>query len=72
MFYQGENKPLLKEYICKNGKREGPYKSYYYDGQLEEEKTYKDDKEDGPSCLGADPGALFFYGCGSCRHHCPP
>ena len=32
----------------KDGKEDGPFKSYYKDGQLEYIATYKDGKEDGP------------------------
>ena len=32
----------------RNGKREGPWFSYYDDGQLEEKGTYKDGKEESP------------------------
>ena len=44
------------------GPPDGPYESYYENGQLEEKGTYKDGELDGPFELYNDNGQLYEKG----------
>ena len=46
-YHDPEETKLKSEVFMMNGKKEGVYKSYYENGQLEYEVNYIDDKKNG-------------------------
>ena len=52
----------MEQWTFRNGKKDGPYVSYYKNGQLYEKGTYKDGKLDGPWIEYYKNGHLLFKG----------
>jgi antitoxin component YwqK of YwqJK toxin-antitoxin module len=55
-----ESGDLRGEVNYKNGKKEGPSKSYYKNGKLSSEQTYRDGKEEGLYREYYENGGLRF------------
>ena len=51
---------LFEEVTLKDGKPDGPYKSYYENGQIQYEGTFKDGKPDGPYKFYHDNGPVSY------------
>ena len=58
--FTGEGPSLVRSF--KDGKRDGPWVSYYYNGQLKWKGNYKDGKVDGPFVSYWDNGKLQSQG----------
>ena len=48
MFLSRERLQVEHRGVFRNGKREGPWIHYHYNGRLSSQGTYKDGKKDGP------------------------
>ena len=46
-YHDNHNKIIKEEYYQNNGKKEGVYKTYYYNGQIKFEVNYIDGKKEG-------------------------
>jgi antitoxin component YwqK of YwqJK toxin-antitoxin module len=61
--YNDDKSILHVEYFVVNGRKEGPYKSYYNNGNICVWCNYVDDMRNGPYILYYDTGQIckFFY-----------